>query len=219
MAYFEQIGKIAYEGAKSKNPFSFKYYNPTEIVAGKPMKDHLRFAMSWWHTFTYRGNDPFGGPTIYRPWDETTDDIARAKARVHAAFEFMEKAQIGYFCFHDADIAPRQANLLETNRVLDEVVEVIRLEMARTGIKCLWGTSNCFGDDKFVHGASTSPNASVFAYSAAQIKKAIEITQLLGGENYVFWGGREGYETLLNTNTSLELDNFARLLQMAVDYA
>ena len=219
MAYFEQIGKIAYEGAKSKNPFSFKYYNPTEIIAGKPMKDHLRFAMSWWHTFTYRGNDPFGGPTIYRPWDETSDDIARAKARVHAAFEFMEKAQIGYFCFHDADIAPRQANLLETNRVLDEVVEVIREEMARTGIKCLWGTSNCFGDDKFVHGASTSPNASVFAYAAAQIKKAIEITQLLGGENYVFWGGREGYETLLNTNTSLELDNFARLLQMAVDYA
>ena len=219
MAYFDQIGKIAYEGAKSKNAFSFKYYNPTEIIAGKAMKDHLRFAMSWWHTFTYRGNDPFGGPTIYRPWDETSDDIARAKARVHAAFEFMEKAQIGYFCFHDADIAPRQANLLETNRVLDEVVEVIRQEMARTGIKCLWGTSNCFGDDKFVHGASTSPNASVFAYTAAQIKKAIEITQLLGGENYVFWGGREGYETLLNTNTALELDNFARLLQMAVDYA
>ena len=219
MAYFDQIGKIAYEGAKSKNAFSFKYYNPTEIIAGKAMKDHLRFAMSWWHTFTYRGNDPFGGPTIYRPWDETSDEIARAKARVHAAFEFMEKAQIGYFCFHDADIAPRRGNLLETNRVLDEVVAVIQQEMARTGIKCLWGTSNCFGDDKFVHGASTSPNASVFAYAAAQIKKAIEITQLLGGENYVFWGGREGYETLLNTDTSLELDNFARLLQMSVDYA
>jgi len=208
MAYFDQIGTIAYEGPKSKNPLSFKYYNPSEVVAGKPMKDHLRFAMSWWHTVTHRGSDPFGGPTIFRPWDETADDIARAKARVHAAFEFMEKAQIGYFCFHDADIAPRQGNLLETNR-----------EMARTGIKCLWGTSNCFSDEKFVHGASTSPNASVFAYAAAQIKKAIEVTQLLGGENYVFWGGREGYETLLNTNTSLELDNFARLLQMAVDYA
>ena len=219
MAYFEEIGKIAYEGPKSKNPFSFKYYNPTEVVAGKPMKDHLRFAMSWWHTFTYRGVDPFGGVTIFRPWDETDSDITRAKERVHAAFEFMEKMQIGYFCFHDADLAPRRNNLLETNRVLDDVVAVVKQEMARTGIKCLWGTSNCFGDDKFVHGAATSCNASVFAYAAAQIKKALEVTLELGGENYVFWGGREGYETLLNTNTSLELDNFARLLQMAVDYA
>jgi len=219
MAYFDQIDQIAYEGAASKNPFSFKYYNPTELVAGKPMKDHLRFAMSWWHTFTYRGVDPFGGTTINRPWDDTKSDVERAKERVHAAFEFMEKMQIGYFCFHDADLAPRRENLLETNRVLDEVVAVVKQEMARTGIRCLWGTSNCFGDEKFVHGAATSCNASVFAYAAAQIKKAIEVTQELGGENYVFWGGREGYETLLNTNTSLELDNFARLLQMAVDYA
>lgn len=219
MAYFEQIAKVEYEGPRSKNPFSFKYYQPNEIIAGKPMKDHLRFAMSWWHTFTYRGVDPFGGVTIYRPWDETENDVDRAKERVYAAFEFMEKMQIGYFCFHDADIAPRRANLLETNRVLDEIVPVIKQEMARTGIRCLWGTSNCFGDDKFVHGAATSCNASVFAYCAAQIKKAIEITQELGGENYVFWGGREGYETLLNTDTALELDNFARLLQMAVDYA
>ncbi len=219
MAYFDQIDRIAYEGAASKNPFSFKYYNPTELVAGKPMKDHLRFAMSWWHTFTYRGVDPFGGTTINRPWDETKNDVERAKERVYAAFEFMEKMQIGYFCFHDADLAPRRENLLETNRVLDEVVAVVKQEMARTGIRCLWGTSNCFGDEKFVHGAATSCNASVFAYTAAQIKKAIEVTQELGGENYVFWGGREGYETLLNTNTSLELDNFARLLQMAVDYA
>ena len=219
MAYFDQIDRIAYEGAASKNPFSFKYYNPTELVAGKPMKDHLRFAMSWWHTFTYRGVDPFGGTTISRPWDDAKNDVERAKERVHAAFEFMEKMQIGYFCFHDADLAPRRENLLETNRVLDEVVAVVKQEMARTGIRCLWGTSNCVGDEKFVHGAATSCNASVFAYTAAQIKKAIEVTQELGGENYVFWGGREGYETLLNTNTSLELDNFARLLQMAVDYA
>ncbi len=219
MAYFEQIDRIAYEGAASKNPFSFKYYNPSELVAGKPMKDHLRFAMSWWHTFTYRGVDPFGSTTINRPWDDASSDVERAKERVHAAFEFMEKMQIGYFCFHDADLAPRRENLLETNRVLDEVVALVKQEMARTGIRCLWGTSNCFGDEKFVHGAATSCNASVFAYTAAQIKKAIEITQELGGENYVFWGGREGYETLLNTNTSLELDNFARLLKMAVDYA
>ena len=219
MAYFKEIGTIRYEGATSANPFSFKYYNPDELVAGKPMKEHLRFAMSWWHTFTYRGIDPFGGVTIFRPWDETENDVERAKARVHAAFEFMEKMQIGYFCFHDADLAPRRDTLLETNRILDEVVAVVKQEMARTGIKCLWGTSNCFGDAKFVHGAATSCNATVFAYAAAQIKKAIEITMELGGENYVFWGGREGYETLLNTDMGLELDNFARLLQMAVDYA
>lgn len=219
MAYFDEIKTVRYEGPKSTNPFSFRYYNPDEIVAGKTMKDQLRFAMSWWHTFTFRGVDPFGGVTIFRPWDDTPDDVARAKERVHAAFEFMEKMQIGYFCFHDADIAPRRDNLLDTNRILDEVVAVVKKEMARTGIKCLWGTSNCFGDAKFVHGAATSCNATVFAYAAAQIKKAIEITQEFGGENYVFWGGREGYETLLNTDMALELDNFARLLGMAVDYA
>ncbi len=219
MAYFDEINPVQYEGPKSTNPYSFRYYNPDEIVAGKPMKEHLRFAMSWWHTFTFRGIDPFGGVTIFRPWDDTPDDVQRAKERVHAAFEFMEKMQIGYFCFHDADLAPRRDNLLDTNRILDEVVAVIKKEMARTGIKCLWGTSNCFSDAKFVHGAATSCNASVFAYAAAQIKKAIEITLELGGENYVFWGGREGYETLLNTNMELELDNLARLLQMAVDYA
>lgn len=219
MAYFAEIGKVEYAGPASRNPFSFRYYNPAEIVAGRAMKDHLRFAMSWWHTFTFRGIDPFGGVTIFRPWDDTPDDVARAKERVHAAFEFMEKLQIGYFCFHDADLAPRRGNLLDTNRVLDEVVAVVKQEMARTGIKCLWGTSNCFGDEKFIHGAATSPNATVFAYAAAQIKKAIEITLELGGENYVFWGGREGYETLLNTDTELELDNLARLLKMAVDYA
>ncbi len=220
MAYFEGIDKIKYEGANSNNPFSFKYYNPDEVVAGKPMKEQLRFAMSWWHTFTYRGTDPFGGVTIFRPWDEkATDDLVRAKERVYAAFEFMEKLGIEYFCFHDADLAPRRQNLLETNNTLDEVVALIEKEMARTGIKCLWGTSNCFGDDRFVHGASTSCNATVFAYAAAQIKKAIEVTKKLGGVNYVFWGGREGYETLLNTDTELELDNMARLMQMAVDYA
>jgi len=219
MAYFK-VGKIEYEGPQSKNPLSFKYYNPDEIVMGKPMKDHLRFAMSWWHTFTFMGRDPFGGDTMFRHWDKTEDAMARAKERVYAAFEFMEKMQIQYFCFHDADIAPRDPdNLAETNRRLDEIVAVIKEEMKRTGIKCLWGTTNAFGDAKFVHGAGTSCNATVFAYTAAQIKKAMEITKELGGENYVFWGGREGYETLLNTDTALELDNFARLLRMAVDYA
>lgn len=218
MSYFN-VEKISYEGPKSKNPFSFKYYNPEEIVLGKTMKEQCRFAMSYWHTLTYMGNDPFGGPTMFRPWDNTNDTMEKAIERVHAAFEFMEKMQIPFFCFHDADIAPRGKDLKETNERLDKIVAVIKEEMSRTGIKCLWGTTNAFGDDKFVHGAGTSCNASVFAYAAAQIKKALEITKELGGENYVFWGGREGYETLLNTDTGLELDNLARLLKMAVDYA
>lgn len=218
MSYFETPA-IKYEGPESRNPFAFKYYNPEEIVMGRTMKEQCRFAMSYWHTFTYMGRDPFGGDTMFRPWDNTTDDMEKAVERVHAAFEFMEKMQIPFFCFHDADIAPRAATLQETNKRLDVIVKVIKEEMERTGIKCLWGTTNAFGDDKFVHGAGTSCNATVFAYAAAQIKKAMEITKELGGENYVFWGGREGYETLLNTDTGLELDNLARLLHMAVDYA
>ena len=219
MSYFN-VGKINYEGPQSKNNLSFKYYNPDEVVMGKTMKEHLKFAMSYWHTFTFMGKDPFGGENFSRHWDNTDDVMVKAKERVHAAFEFMEKLQIEYFCFHDADISPRDQNdLAETNRRLDEIVVVIKEEMKRTGIKCLWGTTNAFGDDKFVHGAGTSCNATVFAYAAAQIKKAMEITKELGGENYVFWGGREGYETLLNTDQGLELDNLARLLQMAVDYA
>jgi len=219
MTYFNEIGKINYEGSESKNPLAFKYYNPDEVIMGKTMKEQLRFAMSYWHTFTFMGTDPFGGVTMYRPWDNTEDSMEKAIERVHAAFEFMEKLQIPFFCFHDADIAPRGKNLAETNARLDIIVAVIKEEMNRTGIKCLWGTTNAFGDDKFVHGAGTSCNATVFAYAAAQIKKAMEITKELGGENYVFWGGREGYETLLNTDTGLELDNLARLLHMAVDYA
>lgn len=219
MAYFEGIGKVNYEGPESKNPLAFKYYNPDEVVMGKTMKEQLRFAMSWWHTFTFMGDDPFGSDTMFRPWDDKNDPMKQAKERVYAAFEFMEKMQIPFFCFHDRDIAPEGKDLAETNARLDEIVPVIKAEMERTGIKCLWGTTNAFTNPRFVHGAGTSCNASVFAYAAAQIKKAMEITKELGGENYVFWGGREGYETLLNTNTELELDNFARLLKMACDYA
>ncbi|WP_033164816.1 xylose isomerase [Clostridium sp. KNHs205] len=219
MAYFEKVQKITYEGPESKNPLAFKYYNPEEVVMGKTMKEQLRFAMSYWHTFTYMGSDPFGSGTMFRPWDNHECSMEVAKERVHAAFEFMEKAQIPFFCFHDRDIAPEGKDLAETNARLDEIVEVIKEEMKRTGIKCLWGTTNAFSNPRFVHGAGTSCNATVFAYAAAQIKKAIEITKELGGENYVFWGGREGYETLLNTNTELELDNMARLLKLACDYA
>lgn len=218
MSYFN-VSNIKYEGSTSKNPFSFKYYNPEELILGKSMKEHCRFAMSYWHTFTYMGNDPFGGATMVRPWDKSEDSVEKAIERVHAAFEFMEKMQIPFFCFHDRDISPRGETLQETNDNLDQIVKVIKEEMKRTNIKCLWGTTNAFSEDKFVHGAGTSCNASAFAYAGAQIKKALEITKELGGENYVFWGGREGYETLLNTDTGLELDNLARLLKMAVDYA
>ena len=218
MEYFSGIDMIRYEGSESKNPLAFKYYNPEEVILGKTMKEQLRFAMSYWHTMTARGGDPFGSASMQRGWDSIEDPVERAKEQVHAAFEFMEKMQIPFFCFHDRDLVPEGKDLAQTNEWLDQVVVVIKEEMQRTGIKCLWGTTNAFGNPRFVHGAGTSCNATVFAYAAAQIKKAMEITMELGGENYVFWGGREGYETLLNTNTELELDNFARLLHMAVDY-
>lgn len=220
MAYFNQVEKIKFEGPTSRNPLAFKYYNAEQIVMGKTMKEHLRFSMSYWHTLCGEGSDPFGAGTVDRPWDdENTNPVERAKARVKVAFEFMEKMGLEYFCFHDRDIAPEGKDLKETNEILDQIVDVIEAEMKRTGIKLLWGTSNCFSNPRFMFGAGTSPNANVFAYAAAQIKKAMEITKRLNGEGYVFWGGREGYETLLNTDMGLELDNMARLLQMAVDYA
>jgi len=217
MTLFNTIDKINFEGADSDNPLAFKYYNPDQMIAGKPMKEHLRFAMSYWHTLTGDGSDPFGAATMERPWNEL-DGIEKAKLRADIGFEFMEKLGMEYFCFHDLDIAPEGKNLKEKHVNLDIIVDYIEELMKKTGIKCLWGTTNAFTHPRFVHGASTSPNADVFAYAAAQVKKAMEITMRLGGENYVFWGGREGYETLLNTNTELELDNLARFLQMAVDY-
>ncbi len=219
MSFFN-VSKVNFEGKDSTNPFAFKYYNPEEIVMGKKMKDHLKFSMAYWHTFNGMGDDPFGEGTAVREWDiKAKNPVERAKVRVKVAFEFMEKMGFEYFCFHDVDVAPRMATLEETNKVFDEIVDEIEKEMKRTGIKLLWGTTNAFSDRKFVHGASTSCNADVFAYSAAQVKKAMEVTKRLGGTGYTFWGGREGYETLLNTNMKLEQDNMARFLQMAVDYA
>ncbi len=217
--FFKGIGVIPFEGADSVNPLAFKHYNKDEKVGDKTMAEHLRFAMSYWHTLCAKGGDPFGSTTAARPWNQIANPIEMAKAKVDAGFEFMQKLGIEYFCFHDRDIAPEGKDLAETNQILDEVVAYIKVKMQETGIKLLWGTANCFNNKRFMHGAGTTCNAEVFAYAAAQIKKAIEVTKELGGENYVFWGGREGYETLLNTDTGLELDNFARLLQMAVDYA
>jgi xylose isomerase len=183
------------------------------------MEDHLRFAVAYWHTFQARGSDPFGVGTAIRPWDSISDQMELAKVKVEANFEFCEKLGAPFFCFHDRDIAPEADTLRETNKRLDEIVDLIEQRMKSSPVKLLWGTTNAFNHPRFVHGASTSPNADVFAFAAAQVKKAMEITHRLGGENYVFWGGREGYETLLNTDMKLELDNFARFLSMAVDYA
>ena len=218
MEYYANIGKIKYEGRDSANPLSFKFYNPDEVIAGKTMREHLRFAMSYWHTMCAEGSDMFGVGTGDKSYG-ATDPMEQAKNKARAAFELMEKLDIDYFCFHDRDIAPEAATLAETNARLDEISDLIKELMDKTGKKLLWGTANCFGNKRCMHGAGTAPNADVFAFAAAQIKKAIEITVKLGGEGYVCWGGREGYETLLNTNMALEQDNMARLMRMAVDYA
>lgn len=217
MTFFKNIEKVKFEGKDSTNPLAFKYYDADRVVAGKPMKEHLRFAMSYWHTLTGEGSDPFGTGTMDRPWNELSG-LEKSKIRADLGFELMSKLGVEYFCFHDLDIAPEGDSLQEKNAFLDEMVTYIESLMAKTGIKCLWGTTNAFTNKRFVHGAATSPNADVFAYAAAQVKKAMEVTKRLGGENYVFWGGREGYETLLNTNTAFELDNLGRFLKMAVDY-
>jgi xylose isomerase len=216
---FKEVGKITYEGSGSDNPMAFKSYNPDEVIAGKKMEDHLRFAVAYWHTFQATGVDPFGSGTAIRPWDNVSDKMELAKLKVEANFELCEKLGVPFFCFHDRDIAPEADTLKETNKRLDEIVKVIKDRMKSSKVKLLWGTTNAFGHPRFVHGASTSPNADVFAFASAQVKKAMEVTFELGGQNYVFWGGREGYETLLNTDLKLELDNMGRFLGMVVDYA
>ena len=217
--FFNNISKIKYEGPKSKNPLSFKYYNPDEIVNGKTMKEQLKFALSWWHTLGGDGTDMFGCGTADKSWG--TDDIEqRAFKKVDVAFEIMDKLSIEYFCFHDRDLSPEYGSLAKTNEKLDKVVDYISEKMKNDpSKKLLWGTAKCFDHPRYMHGAGTSPSADVFAYTAAQIKKAVDSTIKLGGKGYVFWGGREGYETLLNTDMGLELDNMARLMRMTVDYA
>jgi xylose isomerase len=218
MIYFPEVQKIQYEGPKSKNPFAFRFYNPEQIVLGKTMKEHLRFAVAWWHTMTQDGSDPFGDSTNVRTW-MTEDPMQKARNRVEAAFEFFTKLGVEYFCFHDKDIAPEGDTLQEFFNNLDEITDLIKAKMDETGIKLLWNTANLFSNPRFVHGAASSSNAEVFAYSAAQVKKGLDIAKKLGASNYVFWGGREGYECLLNTDMQLEQDNIARLFHMAVKYA
>jgi xylose isomerase len=217
--YFPDIKKIEYGGKSFKKGLYFRHYNPEEVVGGRRMSEHLKFSMAYWHTMCAEGTDPFGEGTWIRPWKEFSDPMKAAEEKLYAAFEIMQKLGIKYFCFHDRDIAPEGDTLAETNKNLDKIVSLIKKMMADTGIKLLWGTANLFTRSRFMHGASTSCNADVFAYSGAQLKKALEITKELGGDNYVFWGGREGYETLLNTDMKLEIDNLAYFLKMAVDYA
>ena len=217
--YFKDIPKIKYEGVNSTNPLSFKYYNPDEVVMGKTMREQLKFALSWWHTMGGDGTDMFGCGTTDKTWGEAAPE-ARAKKKVDVAFEIMDKLSIDYFCFHDRDLSPEYGDLGTTNAKLAEVVDYIAEKMtADPTKKLLWGTAKCFDHPRYMHGAGTSPSADVFAYAAAQIKNAVDATIKLGGKGYVFWGGREGYETLLNTNMGLELDNMARLMKMTVDYA
>ncbi len=218
MEYFKNIEKVKYEGVGSKNPLAFRFYNPDEMVGGKTMREQLRFAMSYWHTMCAEGTDMFGVGTADKSYG-TSDPMEQAKNKAYAAFELMNKLDIDFFCFHDRDIAPEGATLAESNARLDEICALLKSLMDENGKKLLWGTANCFGNKRYMHGAGTSPNADVFAFAAAQIKKAVEITTALNGEGYVFWGGREGYETLLNTNMALEQDNMARLMRMTVDYA
>jgi xylose isomerase len=216
---FPKIKQIKFEGPKSKNPFAFKHYNPTEKVEGKTMAEHLRFSVVYWHTMCGSGADMFGGPTMIRPWDEGLKGIDQAKARVPVFFEFCEKLGAPYYAFHDRDLAPHGKSLRESNKWLDTIIAMLKEQQKRTGIKLLWGTAQLFVHPRFCHGAATSPNADVFAFSAAQVKKALEVTHELGGEGYTFWGGREGYSTLWNTDMKRELEHLAKFLHMAVDYA
>ena len=219
MTAFPEVERIRYEGPDSKNPLAFRWYNEDEMVEGKTMMEHFRFSVVYWHTFRATGSDPFGAATMVRPWEDGTDSVENAVNRARVAFEFIEKLGAPYYAFHDRDVAPEGSSLAESNANVDAVAKVLKEEQQRTGIKLLWGTANMFSNPRFMHGASTSCNADAFAFAAAQVKKCLEITLELGGENYVFWGGREGYQNLFNTDMKRELDNMGRFMHLAVDYA
>lgn len=218
MKYFENVEKIVYEGKDTDNMFAFRHYNPEEVILGKTMKEHLRFAVAYWHTITQEGDDPFGSGTYARNW-EGDSPLETAKNRVHAFFELLTKLDVEYYCFHDVDIAPEGESLQEFFDNLDVITDLLKEKMEETGIKLLWNTQNVFSNPRFLNGAGTSNNADVFAYAAAQVKKTLDLSKKLGGENVVFWGGREGYESILNTDMDLELDNLARLYKMAITYS
>ena len=215
--FFQDIEKITYEGPQSQNPMAFHHYNPDEIVLGKRLEDHLRFAVAYWHSFAWEGGDPFGGQTFERPW-HPQDTMERAKIKADVAFEMFERLNVPYFCWHDADVRP-ETGRFETNlSTLNEMTDYFGEKMQQTGTKLLWGTANMFTHRRWMSGASTNPDPDVFAFAAATVKSCLDATHKLGGENYVLWGGREGYETLLNTDMGRELDHMSRFLSMVVDY-
>src|SRR5258708_2313518 len=217
--HFSRTPSIAYEGPRSTNPLAFHHYTPGDVIDGRTTAASPRFSLAYWHSFRGAGPDPFGPGTIQRRWEKGADPVSIAKARMDAAFEFFQNIRAPFWCFHDRDIAPEGRSLAEYNRNLDKLVAHARGLQQATGVKLLWGTANLFSNPRYMCGAATNPDAHVFAYAAAQVKKALDVTQQLGGENYVFWGGREGYETLLNTNLKREQDHLAAFLHMAVDYA
>jgi len=217
--YFEGAGYIKYEGKESRNQLAFKYYDPEKIVAGKTMKEHFRFAIAYWHSFCGTGNDPFGPGTKVFPWNEKKDAIERGKDKMDAAFEFITKIGAPYYCFHDFDLIDEGASLLDSGKRLQTIIDYAKIKQEETGVKLLWGTSNLFSNPRYMNGAASNPNFSTVAYAGAQLKNALDATIELGGENYVFWGGREGYMTLLNTDMKREQENIARFFHMAKDYA
>ncbi|OYR16322.1 xylose isomerase [Brucella grignonensis] len=214
--FFGDIQKIRYEGPDSDNPLAFRHYNPDEIVLGKRLEDHLRFAVAYWHTFAWEGGDPFGGRTFDRPWYK--DGLEAAKLKADVAFEFFSLLGAPFYCFHDADVRPEGNNFAENTRNLEAIIDVFEQKQAETGIKLLWGTANLFSHRRYMSGAATNPDPEVFAFAAATVKTCLDATKRLGGDNYVLWGGREGYETLLNTDLNRELDNMGRFLNLVVEY-
>ena len=217
--YFKGIDYIKFEGKDSDNPLAFKYYNPSQIVAGKTMREHFKFAIAYWHTFCGQGSDPFGPGTQNFAWDQASDPIQAAKDKADAAFEFIGKMGFDYFCFHDYDLVQEAPTFAESEKRLATIVDYIKLKKEETGIKLLWGTANCFSNPRYMNGASTNPDFNVMARAGGQIKLALDATIALNGENYVFWGGREGYMSLLNTDMGRELDHMGRFLATARDYA
>jgi xylose isomerase len=216
--YFKGINKIEFEGSFSKNPLAFHYYEPDRMVGGKSMKEHFRFAMAWWHSLCANGSDPFGQGTLEYPWDNIADPIEKAKAKVDAGFEFMTKTGINYYCFHDFDLVQEGTTIQSSEERLAKMVDYLKIKQKETGKQLLWGTANLFSHPRYMNGAATNPNFDVLTYAATQVKNALDATIALGGTNYVFWGGREGYMSLLNTKMKKELDHMAKFLSIARDY-
>jgi len=217
--FFKGIGQIKFEGLESDNPLAFRWYDENRVVAGKTMKDHFKFAGAYWHSFVGNGGDPFGGPTHEFEWDKKADAVERAKDKMDAAFEFLTKMNLPYYCFHDVDVVDYTNDIKENDRRLQALVDYAKQKQAESGVKLLWGTANLFSHARYMNGASTNPDFHVLTHGAAQVKAALDATIALGGENYVFWGGREGYMTLLNTDMKREQEHLAKFLHAAKDYA